>query len=126
MKTLLKQFTVLLGLATCILVNLSRPASADSTAALILLLRCQDDYTIDIWRRYASGEPLYRSVGPLGKLALGKGSRENAGTAQIYKFKNGDYVYQVVSGRGDHRWQGALEVFKNGRSILNQTCKQEA
>jgi hypothetical protein len=126
MKTLLKQSMILLGLATCVLANLSQPASADSTAALIISLRCQSDYNINVWRRYISGELLYRGTGPLGHLDLGKGSRENTVSAQVYKFKRGDYVYQVVSGRGDHRWQGALEVFKNGRSILNQTCKQEA
>ena len=125
MKPLLKQSTVLLGLAACVLAHLSLPASADSTADLVLTLKCQSDYTVNVWRRYGSGELLYRSTGPLGDLSLGKGSMENTGAAQVFKFKNGNYVYQVLSGRGDHRRQGALEVFKHGRSLLSQTCRQD-
>lgn len=125
MKTLLKQSSVLLGLATCVLANLSLPASADSTAGLLLTLKCQSDYTVNVWQRYGSGELLYRGTGPLGNLSLGKGSRENTGSAQVYKFKTSDYVYQILAGRGDHRQQGTLEVFKNGRAVLNQACTHE-
>ena len=125
MKPLLKQSIRLLGLMTCVLAHLSLPASADSTAGLVFSLKCQGDYNVNIWKRYGSGELLYRATGPLGNLSLGKGIRENTGAAQVYKFKNGNYVYQAVGGRGDHRQQGALEVFKNGRSILSQACTQE-
>jgi hypothetical protein len=124
MKTLLKQSTVLLGLITCVLTQPS-PASADSTADLVLILHCQGDYNVNVWKRYVSGELLYRGVGPLGSLSLGKGIMENTGSAQVYKFRNGNYVYQVVGGRADHRHRGTVEVFRNGRSILNQTCTQE-
>ncbi|NMF64272.1 hypothetical protein [Brasilonema octagenarum] len=125
MKLLSKQSTVLLGLTTCVLAHLPLPASADSTASLLLSLKCQSDYTVNVWRRYASGELLYRATGPLGNLRLGNGTRENTGAAEVYKFKNDNYVYQVLGGRGDHRQQGTLEVFKNGRSLLSQACAQE-
>jgi hypothetical protein len=125
MKPLLKKSTVLLGLTTCVLAHLSLPASADSTAGLLLTLKCQSDYTVNVWQRYASGELLYRATGPLGNLSLGKGSKADTGSAQVYKFKHGDYVYQVLSGRGDHRQKGTLEVLKNGRSLLSQTCTQD-
>ncbi|MBW4540183.1 MAG: hypothetical protein KME43_13700 [Myxacorys chilensis ATA2-1-KO14] len=125
MKLLPKQSTVLLGLMTCVLAHLPLPASADSTADLLLSLKCQNDYTVDVWRRYASGELLYRAKGPLGNLSLGKGTRETTGAAEVYKFRNSNYVYQVLGGRGDHRQQGTLEVFKNGRSFLSQACGQD-
>lgn len=125
MQLLLKQSTVLLGLTTCVLANLPLPVSADSTAGLLLTLKCQSDYTVNVWQRYGSGELLYRGTGPLGNLNVEKGSRENTGAAQVYKFKTGDYVYQVLAGRGDHRRQGTLEVFKNGRSIVSQACTHE-
>ena len=113
------------GLTTCVLAHLSLPASADSTAGLLLTLKCQSGYTVNVWQRYASDELLYRGTGPLGNLNLGKGSKANTGAAQVYKFKHGDYVYQVLGGREDHRNQGTLEVFKNGRSFLSQTCRQD-
>ncbi|MBW4444987.1 MAG: hypothetical protein KME10_28120 [Plectolyngbya sp. WJT66-NPBG17] len=125
MKTRLKQSTVLLGLTTCVLAQLSLPASADSTADLVLSLKCQDDYIVNVWRRHRSDELLYRAIGPLGSLSLGKGTRENTGAAQVYKFKNGNYNYQAFEGRGDHQGRGTLEVFKNGRSILTQACTRE-
>ncbi|MBW4625969.1 MAG: hypothetical protein KME49_10810 [Brasilonema octagenarum HA4186-MV1] len=125
MKLLPKQSTVLLGLMTCVLAHLPSLASADSTADLLLSLNCQSDYTVNVWRRYASGELLYRATGPLGNLSLGKGTKENTGAAEVYKFRNGNYVYQVLGGRGDHRQQGTLAVFKNGRSFLNQACRPE-
>jgi hypothetical protein len=125
MKLLLKQSTVLLGLMTCISGLLPLSASADSTAGLLLTLKCQNDYTVNIWRRYASGELLYRATGPLGNLSLGKGAKENTGTAEVYKFRAGDYTYQVLGGRGDHQQRGTLEVFKNGRTLFSQACRHE-
>jgi hypothetical protein len=125
MKSLLKQFMLMLGLTICVLSNLSLSASADSTAGLLLSLMCQGDYTVNIWRRYASGELLYRATGPLGNLSLGEGVMENTGAANVYKFEHDNYTYQIVGGRGDRQQQGVLEVFKNGRSLLSQACSQE-
>ena len=122
MKTLLKQIVLLLGSMTCLSVYLSLPASADSTANLLLSLKCQNEYTINIWKRHNSDEFLYRATGPLGTLSLGKGTANNTGSAQVYKFKNGDYEYQVLGGRGDHQGKGTLEVYNKGDSILTQSC----
>ncbi|MBW4444825.1 MAG: hypothetical protein KME10_27280 [Plectolyngbya sp. WJT66-NPBG17] len=68
---------------------------------------------------------LSRDTGPLGDLSLGKGTKANTGAAQVYKFKHGNYVYQVLGGRGDHRYQGTLEVYKLGHSIVSQACTHE-
>ena len=124
MKSLLKQSTVWLGLTTCVLAH-SLPASADSTAGLLVSLNCQSEYTVNVWKRHGSGELLYRGTGPLGNLGLGRGTMENTGAAQVYKFRNGNYTYQVVAGQRDHRQSGALEVFKNGQSVLSQACTQK-
>lgn len=123
MKTRLKQIT-LLGLMTCVLAHLSLRASADSTADLVLSLKCKGGYDVNVWKRHGSGELLYRSTSPQGNLSLGKGTRENTGAAQVYKFKNGNYKYQVLEGKGDRQGQGTLEVFKNDRSILSKVCTQ--
>ena len=122
MKTLLEQFLLLLGLMTWVSAYPVLPASADSTADLVLSLKCQGGYNVNVWKRHDSGELLYRSTSPQGNLSLGKGTRNNTGAAQVYKFKNGNYEYQAIGGRGDHQGQGTLEVYKNGRSIMSQTC----
>ncbi|BAY59503.1 hypothetical protein NIES2135_63800 (plasmid) [Leptolyngbya boryana NIES-2135] len=125
MKTRLNQFALLLSFLTCSSACLTLPASADSTASLVLTLKCPDEYIVNIWKRRGSGELLYRSVGPLGSLSLGRGDIYNTGSAQVYKFKNGLYTYQVLGGGGDHQGQGTLEVFRNGRSILAESCTRE-
>lgn len=126
MKTLLKRFALLLGLMTYVSAYFVLPASADSTAGLLLSLKCQGGYNVDVWRRYDSGELLYRSTSPQGNLSLGNGTEDNTGAAQVYKFKNGKYEYQVLGGKGDHQGQGTLEVYKNGRSIMSQGCTPNA
>ena len=93
MTILLKHSVLLVGLIVCASAYFSRSASADSTADLILSLKCPNEYTINIWKRYSSGEFLYRATGPLGNLSLGKGTIENTGAAQVYQFKKGNYQY---------------------------------
>ncbi|MEG4393814.1 hypothetical protein [Microcoleus sp. BROC3] len=122
MKTLLKRFALLLGLMTGVSTYLVLPASADSTADLVLSLKCQGGYNVNVWKRYNSGELLYRSTSPQGNLSLGKGTRDDTEVAQVYKFKNGNYKYQVLGGKGDRQGKGTLEVYKNGRSIMSKTC----
>ena len=121
MKTL-KRFALLLGLTSCVSANLVSIASADSTADLILSLKCRGGYNINVWRRYNSGELLYRSTSPQGNLSLGKGTNDNTGAARVYKFRNGNYEYQVIGRKKDREGQGTLEVFKNGHSILTRSC----
>lgn len=119
------QFILLPALITCVLAPLSSPASADSTAGLILSLQCPNEYRVNIWQRYGSGELLYRGAGPLGNLSLGRGTSENTGAAQVYRFEHENYEYLVLGGRGDHQGQGTLEVLENGYSILSQVCTSE-
>lgn len=122
MNTRLKRFVLLLGSMTCVSAYLAIPASADSTADLVLSLKCQCGYKVNIWQRYRSGELLYRSQSPRGNLSLGTGTRDDTGAAQVYKFRNGNYKYQVLGGKGDHQGRGTLNVYKNGRSVMSKTC----
>jgi hypothetical protein len=124
MKTLLKRSLILPALIAAILTQLAIPASADSTADLILNLKCPSEYTVNIWQRHNSKELLYRGFGPLGQLNLGKGDKGSTGAAQVYKFKHDDYEYQAIGGTKDHQGSGTLEVFKAGRSILSFPCKE--
>ena len=55
MKILLKRSIFLFSLVICTSVYFSRSASADSTADLILSLKCPNEYTVNIWKRYSSG-----------------------------------------------------------------------
>lgn len=85
-------------------------------------MKCGGGYNINIWRNYTSGELLYCSTSPNGDLSLGMGTRDDTGAAQVYQFKNGNYKYRVLGGKGDHQEQGTLEVYKNDRSIMSQAC----
>ena len=125
LKTLLKRSASLLSLITCASAYLALPASADSTADLLLSLKCPNDYTVTVWQRHNSGELLYTAFSPLGELKLGKGTLDGTGAAQVYKLKNGDYEYIALGGTRDHQERGTLTVFKNNRSILSQSCTRE-
>jgi hypothetical protein len=96
MKTLLNGSTFILALATCIAANFYLPAAADSTANLILSLRCRGGYDINIWKTKTSGELLYRSTSPNGNLSLGRGTRQATEGVQVYRFRNGNYQYWVM------------------------------
>ncbi|MEH1775601.1 MAG: hypothetical protein V7K64_27345 [Nostoc sp.] len=56
----MKTSALLLALPISILANFSLPASADSTASILLSTKCQGGYNINIWRNYTNGELLYR------------------------------------------------------------------
>jgi hypothetical protein len=120
MKMLLKRFALLLSSMTCVSAYLVLPASADSTADVILNLKCQGGYNVNVWKRYDSGELLYRSTSPQGNLSLGRGTRDDTGAVRAYEFRNGNYVYQALSDKGDH--QGLLSVYQNGHLLMQQAC----
>lgn len=122
MKTPLKKFALLLALPISVLANFSLPASADSTAAIILSTRCQGGYRINIWQKHASGELLYRATSPKGNLSLGRGTSQATEGVRVYKFRNGDYDYWVWDGTLDNPQAGALEVYKNKRILVSQAC----
>ncbi|MEP0873465.1 hypothetical protein NDA01_27270 [Trichocoleus desertorum AS-A10] len=122
MKTFLNGSTFLLALATCIAVNFYLPATADSTASLILSLRCRGGYDVNIWKTKASGELLYRSTSRNGNLSLGRGTRQATEGVQVYKFQNGNYQYWVWDGTLDSKQSGTLEVYKNNYIQMQQAC----
>jgi hypothetical protein len=123
MKKLLKTSTLLLALTTCISA-IALPAFADSTADLILNLKCQGGYNINVWKKRASGELLYRSTGSGGNLNLGKGSSKATEGVKVYKFRNNNYEYWAWDGTLDSQQAGTLEVYKNNRLLMRQVCKK--
>jgi hypothetical protein len=122
MNALLSRSTFLLALTTCITANFSLPAAADSTASLILSLRCRGEYNVNIWKTNTSGELLYRSTSPHGNLSLGRGTTQATEGVRVYKFRNGNYEYWVWDGTLDSRQSGTLEVYKNNRIQMQQAC----
>ncbi|WP_292697763.1 MULTISPECIES: hypothetical protein [unclassified Nostoc] len=72
----MKTSALLLALPISILANFSLPASADSTARLLLSTKCRGGYNVNIWQNYTNGELLYRSTSPNGNLSLGKGTSQ--------------------------------------------------
>jgi hypothetical protein len=124
MKTLLKRSALLLALPISVLVNFSLPASADSTAGIILSTKCQGGNNINIWQNYNSGELLYRATNPNGHLSLGKGTKQATEGVQVYKFRNRNYEYWVWDGTLDSPQSGTLEVYKNNRILMRQTCRK--
>jgi hypothetical protein len=122
MKKFLNGSTFLLALATCIATNFYLPAAADSTASLILSLRCRGGYDVNIWKTKTSGELLYRSTSRNGNLSLGRGTRQATEGVQVYKFRNGNYQYWVWDGTLDSEQSGTLEVYKNNYIQMQQAC----
>ncbi|WP_017654544.1 hypothetical protein [Fortiea contorta] len=121
MKIQQKSFTFL-AIVTCVMVNFSLPVAADSTADLILNLDCQGDYKINIWKTKKSGELLYRSISPQGKLSLKKGTSQVKEGVRVYQFRNGNYQYWAWDGTLDSQEAGMLEVYKNNQLQLQQAC----
>lgn len=122
MKTLLKRWALLLALPVCAFATFPLPASADSTADLILSLSCQGGYDINIWQNYASGELLYRSTSDNGNLSLGGGTSQATEGVRVYRFQNGNYGYSVWDGTLDNSQSGTLEVYKDNRILMQQSC----
>jgi hypothetical protein len=120
MKTLLTRLALLLTLPVCALANFPLSAAADSTASLILNTQC-GDYQINIWRRYGSGELLYRSTSRYGDLSLNRGTSQLTEGVQVYRFQNGDYDYWVWDGTLSSQ-PGTLEVYQNNSILMQQNC----
>lgn len=122
MKTLLKRSTLFLALTTCVWANYSLRASADSTADLILSMKCQGGYNVNVWKRYSSGELLYRSTSSHGDLSLNKGTSKATEGVRVYKFQNGNYKYWVWDGTLDSQQSGTLEVYEDNHLLMRQAC----
>jgi hypothetical protein len=124
MKKLLTKFALLFALPIGAFANFSLPASADSTADLILSLQCQGGYDINIWKTYVSGELLYRSTGNNGDLSLGGGTSQATEGVRVYRFRNDNYQYWVWDGTLNSSKAGTLEVYKNNRILMKRSCAQ--
>jgi hypothetical protein len=121
---LIKRFTLLVTLATSISSTLSLPASADSTADLILNMKC-GRYNVNIWKNRSSGEFLYRTTSPYGNLSLDGGTRESTEGVGVYKFRNNNYAYWVWDGTLDSQQAGTLEVYENDRILMRLACTKQ-
>ncbi len=122
MKILLKISALLLALPISILTNFSLPASADSTADLILSTKCRGGYNINIWQNKTSRELLYRATSSKGNLNLGRGTVKATEGVRVYKFRQGNYEYWVWDGTLDSPQSGTLEVYKNNRILMQKAC----
>lgn len=122
MRTLVKKSALFLALATCVSANFSLPAFADSTAGLILSMKCQGGYDINLWKKHSSGELLYRSTSSHGNLSLGRGTSEATEGVRVYKFQNRNYQYWVWDDTLDSQQSGTLEVYENNRIRMQQAC----
>jgi hypothetical protein len=120
----LKEAALLLILPIGIAANSPLPAFADSTASLILSMKCRGGYNINIWQNYTSGELLYRATNPNSRLSLGKGTKQATEGVRVYKFRNRNYEYWVWDGTLDDSQSGTLEVYKNNRILMRRTCRK--
>ena len=124
MKTLLKRFILLAALTIGVSTSFPLGASADSTADLILSMKCKGGYNVNIWKKYSTGELLYRSTSSNGNLSLGKGTSKATEGVRVYKFRNGNYNYWVWDGTLDSQQSGTLEVYKDNRILMQQACRK--
>ncbi|HEY9802427.1 MAG TPA: hypothetical protein V6D25_18845 [Leptolyngbyaceae cyanobacterium] len=124
MKSILKKSALLLGIVTSVLANFPLSASADSTAEIVLSMKCQNGYNINIWQNYRSKELLYRATSRSGNLSLGQGTSQATEGVRVYKFRNGTYEYWVWDGTLDNKQSGTLEVYKNNRILMQQACQK--
>jgi hypothetical protein len=124
MKGLLKKLALLTVVANCTPVFLASPVSADSTADLVLNLRCRGGFNTQVWSNRTSGTLLYRTTSPHGDLSLDGGTVQNTEGVRVYKFQNGDYQYWVWDGTLDSQEAGTLEVYQNNRILMQQPCRK--
>ncbi len=123
MTTILTRPTLLFTFTLWISAHCSLPAAADSTAALILSMKCRGGYNVDIWQKYGSGELLYRATSPKGNVSLGRGTSKKTEGVRVYKFRNNSYEYWVWDNSLDNNQSGQLEVYKNDKIQMQRTCK---
>lgn len=124
MKAFLNYSTILPALAISMILNFALPASADSTANLLLNLQCEGGYNVNIWKTKQSGELLYRSTSSNGKLSLGRGTSQATEGVRVYKFQKGNHQYWVWDGTLDSQQSGTLEVYKNNTIQRRYACTQ--
>lgn len=105
-------------------VFLALPAAADSTADLVLNLRCRGGFNTQVWQNRTSDTFLYRTTSPHGDLSLDGGTVQNTEGVRVYKFQNGNYQYWVWDGTLDSQDAGTLEVYQDNRILMQQPCRK--
>ena len=124
MKSILKLSTLPILVSICALTIPCRPIFADSTSALVVSLRCQGGYNIQVWRNRTTKKLTYRSQSPSGNAVSNQGtSRATEGVMQ-YQFRNGSYQYWVWDGTLDSPNAGTLEVYQNNRLLMRRQCQK--
>lgn len=122
MKTFLNRLAFLGVAAHCISLSLALPAAADSTADLVLNLKCQEGSDVQVWRNRTNGQLMYRSESPLGNVSLNGGTVRATEGVRVYEFQNGIYRYAVWDGTLDSLEAGSLEVYQNNFIVLQEPC----
>jgi hypothetical protein len=124
MKTLLQKIALLNVAATCVFSSLALPAGADSTADMVLSLRCRGGYGVQVWKDRSSDAFLYRATSHHGNLSLDGGTAQSTEGVRVYRFQNGNYQYWVWDGTLDSQDAGTLEVYENSRILMQQPCRK--
>ena len=124
MKTLFQKFALVNAVATCVLGSFALPAGADSTADMVLSLRCRGGYGVQVWKDRSSDAFLYRATSHHGDLSLDGGTSQATEGVRVYRFQNGNYQYWVWDGTLDSQDAGTLEVYENNRILMQQPCRK--
>jgi hypothetical protein len=120
----MKKLVLAIALAPLAVGIFSKPTAADSTAGLLVSLRCRGGYNVQIWQENQSGRYLYRTRSPHGNLNLSGGTSQATEGVRVYKFRNGTYEYWVWDGTLDSLEAGTLEVYENNRILMQQPCRK--
>jgi hypothetical protein len=118
----MKKLVLAIALAPLTAGIFSEPTAADSTAGLLVSLRCRGGYNVQIWQENVSRRYLYRTRSPHSNLNLSGGTSQAIGGVRVYKFRNGTYKYRVWVGPPDSLEAGTLEVYENNRILMQQPC----
>lgn len=124
MNTGLKWFPFPLTLAACAIAACSTPVAADSTADLIMNLKCEGSTSAEIWKNRKTGGLLFRATSPAGKMVSYLGKTKKTEGVKVYQFQDGSTEYWVWDGDLDNPQAVWLETYKNGRQVQRQSCQR--
>lgn len=124
MKLRWQRFALLNAVVSGVLGSLALPAAADSTADLVLALRCRGGYNVQVWQDRSSDAFLYRATSHHGNLNVDGGAAQDTEGVRVYRFQNGSYQYWVWDGTLDSQDAGTLEVYENNRILMQQSCRK--
>lgn len=102
----------------------TRPAPADSTADLIMNLKCEDATTAEVWKNRKTGGLFFRAETPSGKLTSYLGKTQKTEGVKVYKFQDSSREYWVWDGNLDNPQAAPLEIYNNGRLVKRHSCQK--